>query len=974
MDTDRVDSYSLDEFKALVASHEKLKAENERLRALLNVHGIDDTVPEIPFNQCGQDTPSQQLEMHFQGKRERAIISKQSQPQEKIVLFMSLFRGRPDVYARRWHSKDGKAGYSPVCKNEWVPNICGKPKMKCANCNHAVYLPYDEEAVEIHLNGTAVLGIYPLLKDDTCAFLAIDFDEASWRKDVQAVASFCEANHVPCAVEISRSGNGAHLWFFFDEPVEADYARRFGTQVLSMTMQEHAQLSFTSYDRMFPNQDSMPKGGFGNLIALPFQREAYRHGGSIFVDNQFQPYSDQWTFLSSIQRLTKHEMDVKMAKWHIPLLGVLRADEELPDSKPWQRKEQSLDSADFPETIECAIADMLYIRVTGISERALNQIRRLAAFRNPQFYQAQAMHMPVWNKPRIICCAEFDNGYLCLPRGCADDFTSFAEGKGVKLSWQDDRNPGCMVDVTFSGKLRDEQQAALDALSAHDNGVLSATTAFGKTVIGAALIGQKKVNTLILVHRQQLLNQWQSRLGEFLVVKEELPEEPKKRGRKKRRDIIGSFGAGKDTRSEIIDVAMMQSMGTADNIVPWIGNYGMVIVDECHHVPAVSFEQVLKKIPAKYVYGLTATPTRQDGHHPILYMYLGDIRYSVDAKVQAAKRPFLHMMIPRFTGTRFQIEQTSGLPLIGQYYTQIALDDLRNHQIVDDVLSCAKEGRNCLILTERTRHVEILAALLRAQVDGVLTLTGGKTAAEATKQLAVLETVPSDKPLIICATGKYIGEGFDEARLDTLFLAMPISWHGTLAQYVGRLHRLHEGKREARVYDYIDNDAEMLERMYHRRLKGYASLGYQVAADRQNTIVDSDVIYDQDSFQDRFLNDLQQARYSIVIVSPYAQIRCVRWLEDALRYATRQFVEVTIYTRPAASFSGRASLTANAAGEELKSLGATTHYRESIHQKYAVIDESIVWYGSINLLSFGASQESIMRLCSGSVARALKMK
>ena len=683
MDTDRVDSYSLDEFKALVASHEKLKAENERLRALLHVHGIDDTVPEIPFNQCGQDTPSQQLEMHFQGKLERAIISKQSQPQEKIVLFMSLFRGRPDVYARRWHSKDEKAGYSPVCKNEWVPNICGKPKMKCANCSHAAYLPYDEEAVETHLNGTAVLGIYPLLKDDTCAFLAIDFDEASWRKDVQAVASFCEVNHVPCAVEISRSGNGAHLWFFFDEPVEADYARRFGTQVLSMTMQEHAQLSFTSYDRMFPNQDSMPNGGFGNLIALPFQREAYRHGGSIFVDNQFQPYNDQWTFLSSIQRLAKHEMDMKMAKWHIPLLGVLRADVELPDSKPWQRKEQSLDSADFPATIECAIADMLYIRVTGITERALNQIRRLAAFRNPQFYQAQAMHMPVWNKPRIICCAEFDNGYLCLPRGCADDFTSFAEEKGVKLSWQDDRNPGSTVDVTFTGKLRDEQQASLDALSAYDNGVLSATTAFGKTVIGAALIGQKKVNTLILVHRQQLLNQWRSRLGEFLVVKEELPEEPKKRGRKKRRDIIGSFGAGKDTRSEIIDVAMIQSMGTADNIVPWIGNYGMVIVDECHHVPAVSFEQVLKKIPAKYVYGLTATPTRQDGHHPILYMYLGDIRYSVDAKVQAAKRPFLHIMIPRFTGTHFQIEQTSGLPLIGQYYTQIALDDLRNHQIVD---------------------------------------------------------------------------------------------------------------------------------------------------------------------------------------------------------------------------------------------------------------------------------------------------
>ncbi len=957
----------------LLADRQRLITENERLRSLLHSHGIQDVPPETMTIQSDSDI-LQQFDMRLPSQAETIPISKQSQFSDKAALFLSYFRGRPEVYARQWQSKDGKIGYSPACKNEWKAGLCRKPKGKCADCENSAYLPYNESAVEAHLSGTCVLGIYPLLSDDTCAFLAIDFDGANWRMDVQAAMSFCDRNHIPYAAEISRSGNGAHLWLFFEEPVDASFARRFGSHILSMAMQEHSQLSFSSYDRMFPNQDTLPKGGFGNLIALPFQKEAYRRGGSVFVDKQFNPFNDQWTYLSSVHKMKKGEMDARIAAWPAPPLGELWTDEEEPDSKPWHHTKPHLSSADFPSVAGCTIADMLYISVSGFSQRALNQIRRFAAFRNPQFYQAQAMHMPVWNKPRVICCAQFDQGYLCLPRGCMDDFTSFAQEYGINLAWQDERNPGAKVSVNFSGKLRDEQQAALDALSAYDNGVLSATTAFGKTVIGAALIGQKKVNTLILVHRKQLMEQWKDRLSEFLVILDELPVEPKKRGRQKQRGIIGSFGAGKDTRSEIVDIAMMQSMGSADDIVPWIANYGMVIVDECHHVPAASFEQVMKKIPAKFIYGLTATPTRQDGHHPILYMHLGNIRYRVDAKEQAAKRPFQHMMIPRFTGARFLLDQSSSMPPIGQYYAQIALDDLRNHQITDDVLACVKEGRSCLILTERTKHVEILAALLGEQVDGVLTLTGGKTSVEAARQLLSLKAVPLDKPLVICATGKYIGEGFDEARLDTLFLAMPISWHGTLAQYAGRLHRLFEGKKEVRVYDYVDNDAEMLEKMYHRRLKGYASQGYMVWADRQTAVADSDVIYDQDSFQERFLSDLRHAKHSIVIVSPYVQVRRVRWLEDTLKHAAGKSVEVSIYTRPADSFAGKASQAARAACDMLKNLGAAVHFRESIHQKHAVIDESIVWYGSINLLSFGASQESMMRLCSGSISRALSMK
>ncbi|MDD2647191.1 MAG: phospholipase D-like domain-containing protein [Eubacteriales bacterium] len=354
-------------------------------------------------------------------------------------------------------------------------------------------------------------------------------------------------------------------------------------------------------------------------------------------------------------------------------------------------------------------------------------------------------------------------------------------------------------------------------------------------------------------------------------------------------------------------------------------------------------------------------------------MYLGDIRYRVDAKAQAEKRPFAHVMIPRFTGARFCLDQETKTPAIGQYYTQIMQDDLRNHMIVDDVLACVKEGRNCLLLSERTRHVEMLSDFLGKHVDNVLVMTGGKTNAETAEQMERLRNAPTDEPLVICATGKYIGEGFDEARLDTLFLTMPISWQGTLAQYAGRLHRLYEGKREARVYDYIDNNAEMLEKMYHKRLKGYSSIGYHVAAEHQSAVVGSDIIYDQNTFQERFLHDLDQSRKSIVIVSPYVTMRRIRWLETTFCKTMERRVLISVITRPANSFQGRSGENAQAAIDHLTKSGITVRCHEAIHQKYAIIDDMIVWYGSINLLSFGTSQESIMRLSSGSVARALRI-
>lgn len=946
---------SIHEVHKLKNERDNLLAENQRLRDLLDAHGIiyleQGSTCE---NECG--------------------ITKYSTTDEKIALFRSLFRGREDVYAQRWQNREGKSGYSPACKNEWRPGVCRKPKEKCSSCPHAAYSIYDDKIINRHLRGECVVGIYPLLPDDTCSLLAVDFDEADWRKDVCAVSRICEERDVPHAIEISRSGNGAHLWFFFEDPVDAQKARAFGTQLLTLAMQSHAKLQFSSYDRMFPNQDTMPRGGFGNLIALPLQKKARINGGSVFVDATLTSYGDQWAYLASIRRISKVQIDDHMSQWKVSPLGALRLDEGDEEGKPWQRKEKRLTPTDCPSTINGVMADMLYVPLAGFSERALNRLRRLAAFRNPQFYQAQAMRMPVWNKPRVICCAEYRGDFLCLPRGCLEDIEAFADENKLSIIWQDERNSGNTIDVRFNGILREEQKSALDALAQQDYGVLSATTAFGKTVIGAALIAEKRVNTLILVHRKQLLLQWRERLNAFLEIRDTLPEEPRKRGRRKKREVLGVFGAGKDTCGGIVDIAIIQSMGSADEIKPWIGDYGMVIVDECHHVPAISFEQVLKSVRARYVYGLTATPTRQDGHHPILYMNLGNIRYQVDAKAQAQKRPFEHVMIPRFTGSRFQVNRESTTPVISQYYAQMLFDDLRNHMIVDDVLACVREGRSCLLLSERTEHVKMLAALLEAHIENVLILIGGKSNAETQKQLAALSAIPAEQSLVVCATGKYIGEGFDESRLDTLFLTMPISWKGTLAQYVGRLHRLHDSKREVRVYDYVDASAEMLEKMYHKRLKGYSLIGYQVAAERDTSGIACDVIYDQETFVDQFLEDLCSAKNSIVIVSPYITAQRVRWLKGILDERAATAVCVAVYTRPPKCFRGKARQAAEAAMDLLVSSGVQLHCREGIHQKHAVIDERIVWYGSINLLSFGASQESIMRLNSGSVARALRME
>jgi superfamily II DNA or RNA helicase len=596
--------------------------------------------------------------------------------------------------------------------------------------------------------------------------------------------------------------------------------------------------------------------------------------------------------------------------------------------------------------------------------------QKVGRLQNPEFYKAQAMRMSTYGKPPIISCSEETPAYLCLPRGCEADVANLLDEVGVKTAWSDHTCPGRPINVAFYGHLREEQILAAEEMLKHDIGVLSATTAFGKTVIAAKLIAERKVSTLVLTHRRQLLSQWTVKLSEFLEIDEALPVMEKKRGRKRKQSLIGQIGAGKSRPSGIIDVAIMQSLNSGDEVKELVKNYGMVIVDECHHVPAFSFEQILKGVHAKYVYGLTATPMRQDGHHPIIFMHCGPIRYRVDARKQAEKRPFDHYVIPRLTRFRAPLEEEGKEPSIQRLYAAIAVNEPRNERIVEDVLRCFQCGGNALVLTERTAHVALLAAKVREQIPDVIALIGGKGVKETREALSRVSATPAGRPLTLIATGRYIGEGFDEPRLDTLFLAMPISWKGTLQQYAGRLHRLCENKREVRIYDYIDIHVPMLEKMYHKRLAGYAAIGYKARAESVPGET-TDIIFDNTTFLPVYKNDLLNATREILIVSPFITKRRVSQMLPVLVAAQDRKVKAVVITRPAADFREKDRPALEETLALLHAAGVHVLYKSNIHQKFAVFDQKIIWYGSINLLSFGRSEESIMRLENPGIADEL---
>jgi superfamily II DNA or RNA helicase len=741
-------------------------------------------------------------------------------PVEKVSLFRSLFRGRTDVFPVRFMSKKtGKPGYAPACSNKWEPGLCLlRTGGRCGDCVNQAFVPVSDQVVTEHLQGRHVIGTYPLLEDETCWFLAVDFDRSSWKEDIVALAETCRSVGTPVALERSRSGNGAHAWFFFTAPISANVARRMGCYLITETMSRRHELSMESYDRLFPNQDTMPRGGFGNLIALPLQYEPRQQGNSVFIDERLEPFTDQWVFLASVQRIEPGAAEIiaREATRTGQVIGV-RSAEDVDDQAtvaPWMRLPSGPTAVthitgSLPSKVKAVLAQRLFIEKTGLPPPLLNQLKRLAAFQNPEFYKKQRMRLSTAMTPRVITCAEELPQHISLPRGCAFEARKLLDEHGVTLAVEDKRHDGAPLELKFIGQLTVVQKEMAQAILGHDSGVFVAPPGIGKTVLGTYLVAQRARSTLILVHRKPLLEQWIAQLAIFLDVDEKQ---------------IGRIGGGQRRPNGRLDVAMVQSLVRKNQVDDLVAGYGHVVVDECHHLPAVSFERILSEVRARFLVGLTATPQRRDGHQPITQMQLGPIRFRVDARSQAAHRPFDHRLIVRETGFRMAGDgQDTGIQDI---YRALANDEARNRCIAEDVIAAVHEGRSPILLTERKDHLEYFAEQLRGFVRHIVVLRGGMTAKERQHSADQLASISDVTERLVVATGRYIGEGFDNPRLDTLFLAMPVSWKGTLIQYSGRLHRRHPAKTEVRIYDYVDREVPMLLRMFAKRLTTYRAIGY----------------------------------------------------------------------------------------------------------------------------------------------------
>jgi len=769
-----------------------LRAENARLVALLEANGIpwrDTHAPTAPT------APKP---------------SRLSTP-EKLALFGRLFRGRPDVYPVRWESKTSdKSGYTPACANEWRKGVCEKPRVKCSECGNRELIPMADAVLFKHLAGDHTIGAYPLLTDDTCHFLAVDFDEADWRDDAQAFVLSCRELGAPVALEISRSGNGAHAWIFFADRVAARDARRLGSAIISHTCARTRQLKLSSYDRLFPNQDTMPKGGFGNLIALPLQKAARERDFSVFVDEALRPHADQWAFLASMPRMEPSDIEptiLRATGGAHPLDVTFVEEEDL--REPWKRPASVSGKilGPLPERLTVTLSNQVYFEKAQLPQALANRLIRLAAFQNPEFYKAQAMRMPVWDKPRIIGCAENFPRHIALPRGCQEPALALLRANGIQADLQDERTSGESLSITFQGTLRNDQHVAVNAILAHDTGVLSAPTAFGKTVAAAAIIARRGVNTLILVHRTELLRQWQERLRSFLRAE---------------KGDIGTIGGGKAKPTGRIDIAVMQSISRRGEVDPLVETYGQIIVDECHHVGASSFDAILRRAKAKYVLGLTATPIRRDGQQPIIFMQCGPTRHTV-ARPESAPKDL--EVVPR---TWPQVIDASAEIGIQEVFRRLATDGARTAAIADEVQAAFNAGRKVLVLTERTEHLAAIAIALEGRGPPPFVLHGRMSAKQRSALATALDQLPPEAPRVLLSTGKLVGEGFDHPALDTLVLAMPISWKGTLQQYAGRLHRDHVSKEDVRIVDFVDTGHPALLRMWDKRQNGYRAMGYRI--------------------------------------------------------------------------------------------------------------------------------------------------
>lgn len=734
--------------------------------------------------------------------------------EQKLEIFMDYFKGRDDVYPYLSinNNNPNVKYYIPACVNEWKKGVCNKTMGKlCKACQYRENKPISKDTIKNHIYDNKTIGIYPMLEDETCYFIAFDFDdkknENHVKVDVLAFAKICDDYNIPIAIERSRSGKGIHCWLFFKDKIKAITARKLGSLLLSKTMEISDSLKIDSFDRMFPNQDFLPKGGYGNLIALPFQTEPIKYENSIFIDRNFMKIENQWNYLSSLRKLNEEEVFLTIHDLSNATIDIGHEDFDM--KKDVKNKKKN--DFKFPKEIKVILDDMVYIDKADLSASVKNCFRRLATFANPEFYKKQRMRMSVYNIPMVIDCSKEDDKYLKLPRGTFEYLVSLCETNDVRIETVDKRFKGNKIEINFKGQLREEQQLALNEMLKYDNGILCAPTAFGKTVIGCKLIEERKVNTLILVNKLQLLTQWKERIKEFLDVEE-----------------VGEISGKKKNITNVIDVASIKSIWNNGDVSDITKNYGMIIIDECHHTAAYTFEQAINTGNSKYIYGISATPERENGHTPIIKMQCGDIRYKVDALKFNKELNIPMKVMVKHSHLSFVDSKIDNYEL-NEINDFIAKDILRSEKIIRDINNEYNNGKNILVLTERLEHLEYIYEKLNKSTNNVFKYHGGigkkilKNYDDLTNKLN-----ENNENKIIVATGSYMGEGFDDSKLDVLFLTMPISGETRVTQYAGRLHRKNENKKEILIYDYVDDNFPKTRNMFLKRKKTYEKMGYEI--------------------------------------------------------------------------------------------------------------------------------------------------
>lgn len=960
-----------------------LEIENQYLKNLLTRAGI-------PYTDMASAEDSKIYDPN-QGAR----IIHRDITDDDANLFFSMFWGRTDVYSKRTIKKTtGEVNYYTQCYNFWkkgCPRITGS-KIKCQDCERQSYKKLEKEQIIAHLKGNAedatdVIGIYPLLTDDTCRFIVFDFDnhekdaekhdfanvDDTWKKEVDTLRRICELNDIDALVERSRSGRGAHLWIFFQKPIAASLARKFGNALLQKGAESVNLKSFHYYDRMLPMQDHLTEGGLGNLIALPLQGQALKEGNSAFIDENWNAYSDQWDILLSKHKLTKEFLEDKMKEWKLQASYIVAESTEIFDKdseKPWDKANHFL-KEDVDGILHITLFNGIYIATENLQPRIQNQIRRLAAFSNPVFYKNQVMGLSNFANARYVYLGSDGDGYIKIPRGLLEVIITECDNVGIKYHIEDKRCAGHQINVEFQGELKDSQTPAVEKLIQNETGILNAATAFGKTVVCCNVIAKKRINALILLQSSALMDQWEEALQKFLYINEELPEYETPSGRKKRRkSVIGKLQGAHDSTTGIIDIAMVGSVCKNGEYHNRLKDYGLVILDECHHAASDTIVDVLQEVNAKYVYGVTATPFRGDGLEKINYMLLGPIRYKYTSKDRAKEQGIDHLVYPRFTGAvapRFSQDKMHP----NEAYEIIRNNEDRDELILSDVRKCIADGRTPVILSKYVDHSQRLYWRMVDYADRVFLLSGKNSKKEHKEILNQMNQVRPEESMILVATGKLIGEGFDFPRLDTLIMATPVAWKGVVEQYAGRLNRDYAGKESVIIYDYVDSHIAMFDKMYYKRLKAYKQIGYDIfsekIADKQST----NAIFDIDTYEEIYRQDLLEASKEIIISSPAISGKEVDEMIHLLKQKQESGLKIVIVTWKPDNYGYGDSAYWQELHEQMRKAGFEMNLVEEYCSHYCIVDREIVWYGSMNFLGKEDAEDNLMRVADKNIAAEL---